>query len=68
MSVWPAVLPNILKRRCMMSDGVMNLRGIRKLSTRPAIPDEVEILSDQVWNRAGDEVLEQMIERFITVV
>jgi sugar phosphate isomerase/epimerase len=70
VSDWPAIVPDILKCRCMMGDGVIELRRIREAIDAAGYngPIEVEILSEEVWNTHGDHVLEQMIERFTSLV
>jgi sugar phosphate isomerase/epimerase len=54
----------------MMGDGVIELRRIREAIDAAGYngPIEVEILSEEVWNTHGDHVLEQMIERFTSLV
>lgn len=67
---WLVPLPDTLKGRGMMGDGVIELRRIREAVDAAGYdgPIEVEIFNDDIWNRPGDEVLELMKDRYLEFV
>jgi sugar phosphate isomerase/epimerase len=67
---WLVPTRDLLLDRGMMGDGVIDLRGIRRMVEAAGYrgPQEVEIFSAQNWwKRDGDEVLASCVERFNTV-
>ena len=59
----------MLNDRGMMGDGVIDLRSIRSMVETAGYRgvQEVEIFSEDWWNRPGDEVLAIAVERFKSV-
>jgi len=70
VSDWLVPLPDILKCRGMMGDGVIEIKRIREAVDQTGYcgPIEVEILNDEIWNRPPDQVVSQVIERFVSLV
>jgi len=67
---WLVPTTDMLLDRGMMGDGVIDLRGIRRMieAAGYAGPQEVEIFSrDNWWKRSSDETLRTCIERFETL-
>ena len=67
---WLAPTRDLLNDRGMMGDGVVELKAIRREmeSTGYAGLCEVEIFSEDWWNRPGGEVLDTCIQRHRSVV
>ncbi len=63
---WLVPTRHLLTDRGMMGDGVIDLRSIRRLVEAAGYHglQEVEIFSEDWWNRPGDEVLATVVERF----
>ena len=63
---WLDPLPDLLLGRGMMGDGPIDFRSLRAAVEAAGYdgPIEVEIFNAQVWQRPGDEVLAEMVERF----
>jgi sugar phosphate isomerase/epimerase len=70
VSDWIMPLPDVLRGRGMMGDGVIELRAIR--SAVDAIgysgPIEVEIFNQAIWDSPGDQVLAQICARYLECV
>lgn len=67
---WLVPTTDLLLDRGMMGDGVIDLRGIRRMIEAAGYfgPQEVEIFSrDNWWKRTGDEVVRTCVERFEVV-
>lgn len=67
---WLVPTKDMLLDRGMMGDGVIDLKGIRKMIENAGFfgPQEVEIFSqDNWWQRDGDEVLAVIKERVASV-
>ncbi|UJW84433.1 sugar phosphate isomerase/epimerase family protein [Devosia sp. SL43] len=67
---WLVPTKDMLLDRGMMGDGVIDLKGIRKMIEDAGFhgPQEVEIFSqDNWWKRPGDEVLSVIKDRVATV-
>ena len=68
ISDWLVPTSDLLLDRGMMGDGVIDLRGLRRMIEDAGYhgPHEVEIFSrDNWWTRPGDEVLAICRERFV---
>jgi sugar phosphate isomerase/epimerase len=67
---WLVPLPDILLGRGMMGDGVIDNRMLRLAVEEAGYhgPIEVEIFNRIIWDSDPDEVLRQMIDRFIAFV
>lgn len=67
VSDWIVPTPDLLMGRGMMGDGVIDIRRIRNAVEKAGYkgPIEVEIFNEEIWNRPGDLVLEQMKERYL---
>ena len=63
---WLVPTKDLLLDRGMMGDGVIDLRRIRGAIEAAGYngPQEVEILSTEIWKRPGDEVIKTCIERY----
>lgn len=64
---WLVPTGSLLLDRGMMGDGIIDLRGIRRMIEAAGFkgPQEVEIFSSENWwKRPGDEVLRTCIERY----
>jgi sugar phosphate isomerase/epimerase len=64
---WLVPTGSLLLDRGMMGDGLIDLRGIRRMIEAAGFkgPQEVEIFSSENWwKRPGDEVLRTCIERY----
>ncbi|KKI90243.1 xylose isomerase [Bacillus sp. SA1-12] len=70
VSDWIVPTPDLLMGRGMMGDGVIDIRKIRHTVEQAGYngPIEVEIFNEEIWNRPGDDVLNQMKERFLNHV
>jgi sugar phosphate isomerase/epimerase len=64
---WIVPLPDPLLGRGMVGDGLIELRRIRNAvdAAGYAGPIEVEIFNRAIWDAPGDQVLKQIIERFL---
>ncbi|MBY0098386.1 sugar phosphate isomerase/epimerase [Mesobacillus maritimus] len=67
VSDWLVPLPDMLKGRGMMGDGVIDIQRIRKAVDEVGYsgPIEVEIFNDQVWSQQGDETLQQIKDTYL---
>jgi sugar phosphate isomerase/epimerase len=67
---WLVPLPDLLLGRGMMGDGVIDNRMLRQAVDQAGYdgPIEVEIFNRVIWDTDPDQVLQQMIERFIAFV
>ena len=70
VSDWPVLLPDILRGRAMMGDGVIALRKLRQAvdATGYDGPIEVEIFNEEIWKSADDGLLERIQQRFLAHV
>lgn len=66
VSDWKVPMLDMFKGRAMMGDGVIDLNGMRNQVEAAGYhgPIEVEIINQEIWDRPGDEVLQQMKERY----
>jgi sugar phosphate isomerase/epimerase len=66
---WLVPTRDILNDRGMMGDGVIDLPAIRTMIEAAGYRgvQEVEIFSNEWWNRPGDDVLKTIVGRFNTV-
>ncbi|HVY59221.1 MAG TPA: sugar phosphate isomerase/epimerase family protein [Xanthobacteraceae bacterium] len=66
---WLVPTRHLLTDRGMMGDGVIDLAGIRAMIEKAGYRglQEVEIFSEDWWDRPGDEVLATAIKRYETV-
>ena len=67
---WLVPLPDLLLGRGMMGDGVIDNRMLRHAADEAGYhgPIEVEIFNRTIWDSDPDEVLKQMVERFVAFV
>jgi sugar phosphate isomerase/epimerase len=67
---WLVPLPDLLLGRGMMGDGIIDNRMLRQAVDQAGYngPIEVEIFNRVIWDTDPDEVLQQMIARFIAFV
>ena len=67
---WLVPLPDLLLGRGMMGDGVIDNRMLRHAVDQAGYdgPIEVEIFNRTIWDSDPDEVLKQMVERFVAFV
>lgn len=67
VSDWAVPMPDMLKGRAMMGDGVIELRKLRKAAEAAGYtgPIEVEIFNQAIWDMDGDDVLKLMKERYL---
>jgi sugar phosphate isomerase/epimerase len=67
---WLVPMPDMLLGRGMMGDGVIDNRALRKAVDKAGYkgPIEVEIFNQSIWDTPGDDVLAQVVERFISLV
>ena len=67
---WLVPLPDLLLGRGMMGDGVIDNRMLRIAVDQAGYegPIEVEIFNRIIWDTDPDEVLQQMVERFVAFV
>ncbi|WP_059102596.1 sugar phosphate isomerase/epimerase family protein [Shouchella shacheensis] len=66
VSDWKVPITDMFKGRSMMGDGVIELRKVRKQVEAAGYqgPIEVEIMNQALWDRPGDDVIREMIERY----
>ncbi len=67
---WLVPTPDMLLGRGIMGDGVIDNHAFR-VSVEAAGYDgliEVEVFNQQLWNAPGDEVLQKVVERFVSLV
>lgn len=66
VSDWPVPLPDVLLARCMMGDGIIDIRGLREAVDRAGYdgPIEVEILNQAIWDEDPDSVLDRVTKSF----
>lgn len=67
---WTTPLPaGVLTGRGQLGDGTIDLRAWADLTEKAGWtgPVEVEIFNEDLWSRDGVEVLEETLERFLTV-
>ncbi|MBM7570343.1 sugar phosphate isomerase/epimerase family protein [Aquibacillus albus] len=67
VSDWIVPVPDIFKGRGMMGDGLIEIRRIRNAVEKAGYhgPIEVEIINQAIWDRPGDDVLQEMKERYL---
>jgi sugar phosphate isomerase/epimerase len=67
---WIVPPPDHLKGRAMMGDGVIEIQRIRAAIDAAGYsgPIEVEIFNQALWDSPGDNVMQQMVERYLTFV
>jgi sugar phosphate isomerase/epimerase len=70
VSDWPVPLPDVLLARGMMGDGVIDIRTVRLAVDQAGYsgPIEVEIFNRVLWDTDPEQVVRQMVERFIAFV
>jgi sugar phosphate isomerase/epimerase len=70
VSDWITPLPAVLEGRGMMGDGWIGLREFRRAVDRAGYrgPIECEIFNRELWEQAGDAVLELMKARYLAHV
>jgi sugar phosphate isomerase/epimerase len=70
VSDWLVPMPDMLMGRGMMGDGVIDIRTLRVAVDQAGYkgPIEVEIFNQTIWDSDPDDVLQQMIERFVAFV
>jgi sugar phosphate isomerase/epimerase len=70
VSDWLVPLPDLLLGRGMMGDGIIDNRMLRLAVDRAGYdgPIEVEIFNRVIWDTDPDQVLQQMVARFIAFV
>jgi sugar phosphate isomerase/epimerase len=67
---WLVPLPDMLLGRGMMGDGVIDNRMLRLAVDQAGYtgPIEVEIFNRILWDSDPDQVMQQIIDRFIALV
>ena len=67
---WLVPLPDLLLGSGMMGDGVIDNRMLRLAVDQAGYdgPIEVEIFNRVIWDTDPDQVLQQMVDRFIAFV
>jgi sugar phosphate isomerase/epimerase len=67
---WIVPLPDMLKGRGMMGDGMIEIRRLREAVDRAGYtgPIEVEIFDQKLYDMPGDELMKLMMERFEATV
>lgn len=67
---WIVPLPEILKGRGMMGDGLIEIRRLREAVDRAGYtgPIEVEVFNQTLYDLPGDELMRLMVERFAEFV
>ena len=67
---WLVPLPDLLLGRGMMGDGVIDNRMLRHAVDEAGYhgPIEVEIFNRAIWDSHPDQVVKQMVERFLAFV
>jgi sugar phosphate isomerase/epimerase len=70
VSDWLVPLPDVLKGRGMLGDGVIDLRCLRETVDGAGYvgPIEVEILNQTLWDEDPDSVLDRLVQRFEQLV
>ncbi|MBW8748131.1 MAG: sugar phosphate isomerase/epimerase [Acidobacteria bacterium] len=70
VSDWPVPLPDTLLGRCMMGDGIIDLRTLRTAVDAAGYdgPIEVEIFNQAIWDEDPDAVLTRTKQRFLESV
>jgi sugar phosphate isomerase/epimerase len=70
VSDWLAPMPDMLKGRGMMGDGVIEINRIRQAVEQTGYngPIEVEIFNETIWNQPGEETLRQMKQSYLEFV
>jgi sugar phosphate isomerase/epimerase len=63
---WIVPLPDMLKGRGMMGDGMIEIRRLREAVDRAGYtgPIEVEIFNQKLYDLPGDDLIKLMVERF----
>jgi sugar phosphate isomerase/epimerase len=63
---WIVPMPDLLKGRGMMGDGLIEIRRLREAVDRAGYtgPIEVEIFHQGLWDMAGDDLMKLMVERY----
>jgi sugar phosphate isomerase/epimerase len=63
---WIMPLPDMLKGRGMMGDGVIEIRRLREAVDKAGYsgPIEVEIFNQKLYDMPGDDLMSLMVERF----
>ena len=66
VSDWLVPLPDVLKGRGMLGDGIIDLRCLRETVDRAGYggPIEAEILNQTLWDEDPDSVLDRLVQRF----
>jgi len=67
---WLVPTPDMLMGRGMMGDGCIDIHRIRTLVEAAGYTGliEVEIFNQRIWDQPGDEVLQQMKDRYVSCV
>jgi sugar phosphate isomerase/epimerase len=67
---WLVPLPDMLMGRGLMGDGVIDNRSLRLAADQAGYsgPIEVEIFNRAVWDSDPDQMLEQIVTRFVGLV
>ncbi|QTN00659.1 TIM barrel protein [Sediminibacillus dalangtanensis] len=67
VSDWVIPVPDMFKGRGMMGDGVIEINRIRHAVEAAGYygPIEVEIINQAIWDRPGEEVLEEIKASFV---
>jgi sugar phosphate isomerase/epimerase len=67
---WIVPLPDMLKGRGMMGDGVIEIRRLREAVDQAGYqgPIEVEIFNQKLYDMPGDELMKLMVQRFEATV
>ena len=67
---WIVPLPDILKGRGMMGDGVIEIRRLREAVDQAGYtgPIEVEIFNQKLYDMPGDDLMKLIVERFAATV
>ena len=67
VSDWASPLPDLLRGRSMMGDGVIEFRRIRKAVEDAGWqgPIEVEIMNQAIWDRPPESVLDDLIRCYL---
>lgn len=67
---WIVPLPDMLRGRGMMGDGSIELRRFRAAVDAAGYngPIEVEIFNDALWAKSGDDVVREVIDKYLAHV
>ncbi|MDX8044547.1 sugar phosphate isomerase/epimerase family protein [Gracilibacillus sp. S3-1-1] len=70
VSDWKVPMADMFKGRFMMGDGVIEINRMRKAVEQAGYngPIEVEIINQSLWDRAGDDVLQEVKQSFAKYV